>query len=79
MKKTSSIVTIRRREFASEFTSTSPTVTALIKRVVTSTGREWVPTSGSWLIYSTRVPRLMTALQDAGVEIVDSTEGGQTW
>lgn len=73
MRNTSSTVKIRHREFASEVTSTGPTVTALIKRVVPSTGRGWVPTSRSWLVYGTRVAGLLAAFAAAGisVEVVD--------
>lgn len=74
--KTSFTVSVRTREFASEFSSDDSAVTRLIKRTVPPAGREFLPESRSWLIYSSRVPGLLAALDAAGIEVVDAATGG---
>ncbi len=69
-------VTVRARRFASEFTTTDPAVTRLIRSTVPATCREWLAESRTWLVFATRVPKLLAALQTAGIEVVNDRDAG---
>lgn len=77
-RNTSFTVTVRNREFASEFATEDPAVNGLIRRTVPAVGREWLHESRTWLIYSSRVPTLLAALQAAEIDVVDTTSEGAT-
>lgn len=68
-------VTITSRRFASTVRSPNQAVTTLIKRLVPSTRREYLPDARQWLVYATAVPGLVDGLRAAGhhVDVVDTT------
>lgn len=71
-------VYVLRREFAAEFTTPDPGVSALLRRTVPPTGREWLPERRSWLVLGTRVEKLLVAFREAGIpiEITELRGGG---
>ena len=62
-------VLIRHRRFASTVSTSTPEVDALLRRLVPAASRERDPESGRWLIYASRVQRLVDELRAHGVHV----------
>lgn len=69
-------VTIRPGRFAARVASPSKAVTDAIKAAVPPAGREYDAAAREWIIFSSKVPRLVAALRAAGVEVAELPADG---
>lgn len=69
-------ITVRRSSVSARLASPNSTVTSLIRRTVPSTARESDVSSKEWVIFASKVEKLIAALRSADHDVVVETPTG---
>lgn len=74
---TTTTVTIRRGQVSSRVGAPSKSVTSVISAAVPAGSRQFDAHAEEWIVFASSVPRLVTALRKAGIEVVEVSMGGR--